>query len=389
MTPHPLQSTAAAARFLDRQVVRQFIGRVPFDRRYCVHLATIRLPDGVQCDVAGVGETQDQATLSAAGEAAEALSQFERAGDLKSDRTIPLLSVPSDSWLTVRPQSKEWVQATDLARGDRIAIPADWILRRRGETTGRLPAPSEGCAAGSTREAALLAAICELIERDAVARWWRGEKPARFMSRGLAERRGGSTRRVTVLDIGVESLAPVVAAISTALDGSAYAFGAASRPTLAAAGAAALRELALCELRSLSHDIRPQCTVVPRTPETTVVDTSRLTGVFADPSAVSTDLPLGDKSDLVAGLLDRAETFCVLIAAADLTRAEFDIPVFKCLSPQLEPSCCTTSQEADRAQYDTSMDVRKSWLSPYDPPPGTSAKASIDTRTSTIGMAPK
>jgi ribosomal protein S12 methylthiotransferase accessory factor len=135
-------------------------------------------------------------------------------------------------------------------------VPAALCLRDVGE--GERTGMSLGCAAGVTPMAATRSALLELIERDAVALWWRGDLPAGLlpdetlrlggaegMLRGMRQDR--AERRTWFLDLTTDLGVPVVAAVSARHDGSDMAFGFAARETLAGCLRPALCELAQME----------------------------------------------------------------------------------------------------------------------------------------------
>lgn len=155
----------------------------------------------------------------------------------------------------------DWMSAVRLSDGAEVRVPAAICLRRpAGQNLVPVPsAISTGCAAGPTRAAAMLAALLELIERDAVALWWLGGRRGRpvglntlaytGVAEFLRELRQGHDRRPTWLlnltsDIGV----PCVAALSATADGRDFACGTAARIDPAEAGRAALLELCQSEL---------------------------------------------------------------------------------------------------------------------------------------------
>lgn len=141
-----------------------------------------------------------------------------------------------------------WVSATRLADGEPCAVPKALCFR---DVEGSV-ATSLGCAAGHDPDAATRSALFELVERDAVALWWHGGRPARRLQAPdhlLAAMRGEAPpRRTWLLELSREFGVPVVAALSCANDGRDVAAGFAARPTVDAAAAAALAELAQTEL---------------------------------------------------------------------------------------------------------------------------------------------
>src|SRR5262249_3118180 len=69
----------------------------------------------------------------------------------------------------------DWVAVNGAYGGPPKYAPADFILsgrRKAGDEAAMAVADSNGCAAGDSWEGAKLSAILELIERDAIGRWW-------------------------------------------------------------------------------------------------------------------------------------------------------------------------------------------------------------------------
>src|SRR5262249_55385853 len=141
-----------------------------------------------------------------------------------------------------------WVTASRLPDGAKVRFPMDLCYRRRASEQD-FTAPlklSSGCAAGTTVEAATLRALLELVERDAVALWWRGGRRGRSIpSDGEAAgsagdlltqlRQGRTDRKTWLLDITTDVRIPAVVALSTGPDGFGFAFGLGARLTLAEA----------------------------------------------------------------------------------------------------------------------------------------------------------
>ncbi len=72
-----------------------------------------------------------------------------------------------------------WTVVNNAVTGVKCLVPADHTLigrRSRGDPAAVAVATSCGCAAGATLENAKLAAILELLERDAIGRWWFGQR---------------------------------------------------------------------------------------------------------------------------------------------------------------------------------------------------------------------
>lgn len=177
----------------------------------------------------GVGLDPGQAFAACMGEAAERLAQVETAQDRSAGETMAVQRWPAATWRT-------WPRAL--------------LLRQPGAP--RPPAPlSIGCAAGPSLEAARRGALLEVIERDAVALWWRGGLSARHVPTGhpaavaAAEclARLGHARVVHLLDIGSDLQVPVIAALSFGPDGVGFCCGTAARPGWAEAARAAVLEM--------------------------------------------------------------------------------------------------------------------------------------------------
>ncbi len=212
---------------------------------------------------AGAGETLDAAFAACMGEAAEYLSQVERTGDLLPEgHGLPA----ADAWHgTGRAPGPDAVRAERLHDGAAFAVDADRALRRPG---GAPPVRlGLGCAAGKDLEAARLAAVLELVERDAAALWWRGGRTARpldlgdpevlaAMGRAAGWRGGLRGRRAWFLDLSVGPGAAVVAAISDDEAGGRLAFGTAARTGVGEAILAAAREMMQSELALALRDER-------------------------------------------------------------------------------------------------------------------------------------
>ncbi len=139
--------------------------------------------------------------------------------------------------------------ARDLGRGGVIGAPMAAIFPAVPAAPAA-PPRSLGLAAGRDREAALLSALLELIERDAAAAWWSGEVRPRGVdladagraAADLAALRAGAAapRRATALmTLPSPTGLPVVCALSRDGTGAGLAFGlkAALDPARAVAGA--------------------------------------------------------------------------------------------------------------------------------------------------------
>ncbi len=220
--------------------------------------------------VGGRGFTVQQAFESCVGEAAEYLSFLERSND-------PLITLRnSDDGML--PHERDWVQAalgldkcdvstmnrrieaSSLVNNRTIWLPGELILRQPGKgrwTTSR-PAESNGVGAGKDYYHAVFSGVTEVIERDAFALWWVGQKPAytlnpevendREFKQLIQDCHGASDRQVWFLDISTEIDVPVVAALSSMPDGSAVVAGFAADPDPFIAAKKAFLEMCQMEI---------------------------------------------------------------------------------------------------------------------------------------------
>jgi ribosomal protein S12 methylthiotransferase accessory factor len=329
-----------------------------------------RQPEGLPtASLAGSGLSPQKAFESCVGEGIEYLSQFVQADDPIERGPFTAYGVSSDTQVREfisgllayagieadRPMA--WVPSRRLADGARMWFPLD-ICYRRHVTEQDFKPPlklSSGCAAGVTREEATLRALLELIERDAVALWWRGGRRGRAVApeseaaSGAAEllaqaRQGHGHRTSWLLDITTDVEIPVIAAISTGSDGYGFAVGFGARLTVADAARAAVFELCQVELglhvvaakrresgdeamnesdrrqlRRGTFDTRKCALLQPQT------------GDFAEPSTAP--------ASSLQHVLDRLQARDIAVYAIDLTRPQFLVPVVRVLAPglQLEP----------------------------------------------------
>jgi ribosomal protein S12 methylthiotransferase accessory factor len=79
-----------------------------------------------------------------------------------------------------------WIEAQDLLDpGKNVLLPAEFVclnLTRLTRQQSQLPVPLAGIAAHRRREAAIEAALLELVERDATMLWWHGGRPAKQLT---------------------------------------------------------------------------------------------------------------------------------------------------------------------------------------------------------------
>jgi len=150
-----------------------------------------------------------------------------------------------------------WLEVTDAYGGPNAYVPADFALigrRSPGDEEAVAIGDSNGCACHPDVNWAKRAAVLELIERDAAARWWYGRRPRPLLpisgleNEALANWLEGRPRRTQLYDITTELDVPVVAAASAENDGSDVALGFAASLDLGEAASAAATEMVQMEL---------------------------------------------------------------------------------------------------------------------------------------------
>ncbi len=344
-----------------------------------------QLRAGLRNENGGKGVTPIQAEVGAICEALERHSgQFR--GDEPRCRTSFNALVATDSMAAIHPDTCQLFDGRQFA--GRLAwnarhssfqhIPQafdadeviDWTplwsltqSRHRHLPTGMLyygaPGPasiradSNGCAAGSSREDAVLQGMLELVERDAIALWWYNRTPvpavdmesfADGWTRELLRVYAGINREVWVLDITSDLGIPVFAAVSRRVDKPSedivFGFGAHLDPEIA------LRR-ALTEL----NQMMPQLVGVDGEKgygceDLDAVDWWRNATVATEPYLVGNpDRPTRRRSDtaaadpdLIAAVTDvrhRIEATGLEVLVLDQTRADIGLPVVRVVVPGL------------------------------------------------------
>jgi ribosomal protein S12 methylthiotransferase accessory factor len=324
-------------------------------------------------NLSGSGLSPQRAFEACVGEGVEYLSQFVQA----DDRTVsgPLADYSqvydADTKRFVSEvlaagkidagRSITWVPARRLPDGAIAWFPLDLCCRR--PTVEQEFAPplklSTGCAAGVTVAAATLRALLELIERDAVALWWRGGRRGRAIGsddeagRAAAEllaqvRQGNAGRNTWLLDITTDTKVPAVAAASARPDGYGFSYGFGARTSLAEAARAAIFELCQVELgqhvvaakRQESGDGALNESDRRQLRRGTLFDTRDCAllqpQIGLDSTAV--DVP-SDPDSALDHVVERLKVLGISAYAIVLTRPQFGVPVVRVLAPglQLEP----------------------------------------------------
>ncbi len=235
-----------------------------------------------------------------------------------------------------------WIEARDLFCDDPILVPADSVLigrREKGDPLARAVADTNGCAAGETAEAALLAALFELVERDATGRWWYGRRPAPILDAAevpvdaavIANLRQRG-RRLWLLDITSDLAIPTIAALAADAAGRHVGAGFATRSTFFGAAQAAVRELMQMELRIAAELARssPGPALARWFAE---IEMGRAVPI----GSPSRDARFRAKAQAVdlASCIDRLDAHGCRVATIDFTKAAFAVPVVRAISPDL------------------------------------------------------
>ena len=316
--------------------------------------------------LAGSGLSPQRAFESCIGEGIEYLSQFVQADD-------PVLRGPFSEYRQAcgadvgdfiagvlaasainADRSIAWVPARGPS-GGAMHFPLDLCFRRRASEQDFKPPLklSTGCAAGPTAEAATLRGLLELVERDAVALWWRGGLAAGSNGSSataadlLAQLRRGATERKTwFLDITTDLEIPAVAALSARADGYGFCFGFGARLNFADAACAAIFELCQVELGQHVVAAKRQESGDGALNESDLRQFRR--GTFFDTRSCALLQPedgpqsLATEQTSLSNLqdaLERLQARDIAVYTIDLTRPQFGIPAVRVLAPtlQLEP----------------------------------------------------
>lgn len=323
---------------------------------------------GLQASLVGAGETPRQAFEACVGEGVEYLSQFRHESDEIATGSSLGAAAWSDAAVTkslldlagaAAPDGVDWIAARDMCDNTTRWLPATIVLRdsalaRPGDERFAL---SSGCAAGPSWAAAIASALFELVERDAVAMWWRGGRAGSPIAlEVLAEsgalefldkaRRDSRQRITTLLDLSGDIGIPCVAAVSFDRSGGRFAGGYACHPDAGRACRGAIVEMCQMELGLEVVSAKRARLGAEALTEADLAQERRAGGISADRPGVtdgflgSMSLRSGDsraQADVLAETLDRL-TFNGLHAyAVDLTRPAFGVPVARVIVPGLQP----------------------------------------------------
>jgi ribosomal protein S12 methylthiotransferase accessory factor len=328
--------------------------------------AEFGLEDGPVGHVAGTGLNFRQAFEACVGEGVEYASQFATGDDpialVTEDEALAGASTAlRELWERLVPHRRRdrrhptaWINAASLADGEPVRVPADLCFRRAVDVRDLDPPwpLSTGMGAGIDPLDAALHGLLELVERDAVALWWRGGRPARIVSDAsgtaiIEHLRAGLTHRCSwLLDITSDVGVPVVVAASCNDDGFGLCCGFAARMTRARAADAAVREMAQMELAYHLSDMKRRTRGDASLSELdrqhidrfTRIDVTKTRALSPVPPPGSTaGLPDADSKQVALGLIrQRLEGLGLSPCVVNQTRAEIGVPVVRALCPGLE-----------------------------------------------------
>jgi ribosomal protein S12 methylthiotransferase accessory factor len=328
--------------------------------------------------LAGAGLSIREAFESCVGEGVEYLSQFDTQTDeldrASLDQRARSLGKRLETFVSILletvgispTQPIDWVRAKRLHDGAATWLPADICLRRSADrrdfaTPFKL---STGCGAGASFERAALHGVCELIERDAVALWWRGGRRGRAVAfdgeaghaaiQLLAALREGKAQRTTwLLDITTEIGVPCITAASTGPDGRGLACGFAARPTRPSAARAAIFELCKMELGSAVVEAKRSESGEDALNQADRAYLRRTSQIDATQCALlhPAGPPIVESASHVATLntiIDHLGSMGIEIFAVDLQRPQLAVPAVRVVAPhlQLDPSEIVTPRLA-------------------------------------------
>lgn len=311
------------------------------------------LPD-MSSSISGAGLSPGDAFRSCIGEGVEYVAQFNRPtiglryGTM--DEAIAWNGGPHTAammhWIETD-RAIDWILAERIVDGRQLWIPACLTLR---PTEGDRWAVGSGCAAGPTASAALTGAMFEVIERDAVAMWWRGGRPLARITHDqcaalgideLLHRIGGNQRdRVTLLNqIPCDFGLACVASISFDRDGGNFAGGYACDDDPFRACQSAIREMCQMELgneivASRMAGSKQSASEMDRSIHNRVNTVRQDAQQFRCERVADLSQPGARTAEDVAFGLAAAgyEAYRV-----DLTMDQFGIPVAKIIVPGLQP----------------------------------------------------
>ncbi len=289
--------------------------------------------------VGGGGVTMAEAATRLAGETAETLAQ---------ELTPAIVDLPRDAAIEAVWGGGPRIAAWRAPSGEAVAAPACAIYTAWEAAPGA-PPRSLGLGAGPDLDAARLAGLMELVERDAAAAWWRGGVPPRAVCATAAAaaaamvaacRTGARTVRPTVfLALPSPTGAPVACAMSRdATGGAGLAFGFRAAADMPAALAGAARELMQMEIALELSRLRAAGPRQSHGPDAAVLGRADLAADrFAAFAALPPEPPARPWATGFAATAARLAAKGFEITVADLPAPAGGLAVAKVFAPALRP----------------------------------------------------
>lgn len=236
----------------------------------------------------------------------------------------------------------EWIEAEDAKTSDQFFVPADAVLigqREAGDPAAVAVADSNGCACGASEEAAKHAALLELIERDAVGRWWYAQRQRPCLDPGilgsaseLRDYLDARSRHFRTFNVTSDLEVPAVVAASHEPDGSVVALGFSAKPSLPEAALAATVEMLATETslppwRDIGDDAAARIWI----DQVNAFDLPVFSKTAPEEPTYQTDRTPWTLDECIAAVLSKN---CRLLFV-NLSRGDDLAPVFRALSPEL------------------------------------------------------
>lgn len=298
------------------------------------------------------------------GEAAEFLSFLRRPNDNLVVQTAPGKGFAEAEWnwingILAQPSSSDdsqfdSIEVKCLQTGRLGLAPSELILRHPSDSVMATPKTlSNGVGAGADYDSALMSGIFELIERDAVALWWYGHKPAKSIDPNrlpggrIAEiirmSKHVPTRKVSFLDLTTEFGIPVVASISCDINGQNLACGYGCNSSYETAASKAFLEM--CQMELAHSETLSLLKLVGESalPNNERILLGRIRNLNLNDfpqfrASSEKKLEDADDNELTREKLLQTLTQAGLrVYIADITRKNFGIPVIRAIIPGLQP----------------------------------------------------
>jgi ribosomal protein S12 methylthiotransferase accessory factor len=239
----------------------------------------------------------------------------------------------------------DWLSAWSLTAGTRRWLPTAYCYYDVPQSADErfCRADSNGCAAGSCREEAILHGFFELVERDALALWWynRARRPGVDLEtfrhpylREVIEWHARAGRQTRVLDITTDLGLPAFVAISRERPERQgdLILGAGAHLDAAAALTKAVTEINQMIPGFVNGRPRRILSEEPGAEDSYLIPDPSL------PARCAKDYPLTPSEDLradVEACLDRARRSGLEVLVVDQTRADVGLPVVRVVAPGL------------------------------------------------------